>query len=135
MNNFYIKHAQKIRFLLVGCGNTIVGILLFPALYFLLPTMRNHYLFLMIISQIFCITFSYFTNKYWVFKTKKNSFLEYVRFTLFYNIVFLINLIFLPWAVSRWHVNPGKIQLMINVFIAMSSYFWHQYITFKPGTK
>jgi len=135
VNNIYIKHALKMRFLLIGLGNTIVGILFFPILYFVFPGVRGYYLLLMVMSQVFCISFSYVTNKYFVFKIKKMSFLEYIRFTMFYNIAFFINLIFLPFFVSHWHMSPAKIQLMVNFFIVGSSYFWHQYVTFKTEIK
>lgn len=127
----YAKHGLKIRFLCVGGINTLVGITCFPAIYFLVPVVRPHYLFLMVVCQIFCISFSYLTNKYFVFRAKKTSLLEYLRFTCFYNIIFVVNLIILPWLVAHEHFNPALVQLVINIFIAMSSYFWHRHITFK----
>lgn len=131
VTQIYSKHALQIRFLCVGGFNTLIGIVSFPTLYFLIPAMRAHYLLLMTICQIFCISFSYITNKFFVFRTKKTSLLEYLRFTFFYNIVFIANLIVLPFLVTHFHFNPAEIQLVINIFIAISSYFWHRNITFK----
>ena len=131
----YAQHALLIRFLMVGGVNTAVGIFCFPALYFFISTLRTHYLFLMVICQIICISFSYTTNKYFVFRTTGISFWEYLRFTFFYNIIFLINLIILPILVSYWKMNPAKIQLVINIFIAIGSYFWHNHITFSQSNR
>lgn len=131
VTNIYHHRGLEIRFLFIGGINTVIGILFFPCLYYLLPIMHHHYLILMTLSQFFCITFSYLTNKYFVFKTKEKSFIEYLRFTLFYNIVFVINIAILPLLVTYGHFNPAKIQLVINVCIAATSYFWHKHISFS----
>ena len=131
VDNIFTKHALQIRFLCVGGFNTLNGIVCFPLLYFLLPAARTHYVLLMVISQALCISASYATNKYFVFRAKKTNFFEYLRFISFYNIIFIVNLIILPFLVTQWHFNPAKIQLLINISIAVSSYFWHRYITFK----
>lgn len=135
VTNIYHHRGLEIRFLFIGGINTIIGILFFPCIYYLLPFMHNHYLILMILSQFFCITFSYLTNKCFVFRTKEKNFVEYLRFTLFYNIVFAVNLLILPFLVSRYHFNPAKIQLLINIFIAITSYFWHKHISFQALNK
>lgn len=129
--NFYDRHGLEVRYAIIGGVNTTVGIGLFPFLYWLLPNLHSHYLILMILSQFICILFSYVTNKLFVFRSKSKNILEYLRFTLFYNIVFAFNVVLLPIAVKHFGFNPGKLQLAINCCIAVSSYFWHKYITFK----
>ena len=127
--------ALKLRFLMVGGLNTLIGIICFPLMYYLLPFLQSYYLILMLLSQVFCISFSYITNKYLVFKTKQVSLREYLRFTFFYNFVFLINLGVLPLLVKYQHLNPAIVQLCINIFIAVASYFWHTHITFPTSTR
>lgn len=131
VKHFYHQHALKLRFLLVGGCNTLLGIALYPVLYALLTPLRQHYTLLLLITQIICISNSYLTNKYFVFKTKGLNFWEYLRFTFYYNLVFLLNLIMLPVLVKTMHENPAKIQLVLNIFIAVGSYFWHTHLTFK----
>ncbi len=127
----YQRYALQRRFLLVGGFNTLVAITFYPLLCFSVTFFRHHYLLTLILSHVVCITLSYLTQKYLVFKTHGVSFYEYLRFILFYNGVFVINFLLLPLLVQHFHASPGKIQLGINLLIAIGSYFWHQKITFK----
>lgn len=131
LGHFYHKHALKLRFLVVGGVNTLVGIVMYPLLYELLVPMRAHYNWLLVLSQIICITNSYFTNKYWVFKIKTGGLWQYLKFTAYYNLIFLVNLGLLPLLVAMLQVSPAKIQVVINILLAIGSYFWHACLTFK----
>lgn len=131
LRTYYQKHALQWRFVMVGGFNTLIGIITYPLLYLWLVPMRPHYTLLLVMSQVICISNAYVTNKCWVFQTKYYNFGEYLRFTLFYNLVFVLNLILLPILVHTLQVNPAKIQVIISILVAISSYFWHRYVTFK----
>lgn len=131
LKHLYDRHTLKVRFLLVGGCNTLLGIVLFPILYALLIPLQHHYNVLLLLSQIICISNSYLTNKYFVFKTKGINLEEYLRFTFYYNLVFVLNLIILPILVKKTQQSPAEIQLALNVLIAVGSYFWHTHLTFK----
>lgn len=85
----------------------------------------------LIFSQIICITFSFVSNKYFVFKTKGNIKKEYPKFFAFYGIYFLLNLLCLPVMVEMLNMNPIVAQTLLSIAIIVSSYFWHNTITFK----
>jgi putative flippase GtrA len=89
------------------------------------------YIEALIFSQIICITFSFVSNKYLVFKTKGNVKKEYPKFFAFYGIYFLINLLCLPVMVEVLNMNPMIAQTLFSIAIVASSYFWHNLITFK----
>lgn len=125
------KYALQLRFLMVGGFNTLLGIAAYPVLYVVIVPLQSHYNILLVLTHLLCITTSYLTNKYLVFKTRGVCFWEYLRFTLFYNIIFVINLGLLPLLVQWQHLNPAKVQVAINLFIAAASYFWHTYVTFR----
>ena len=93
--------------------------------YFLLLNM------LLLFSQMFCITFSFFTNKYFVFKTKGNVKEEYLRFFAFYGFYLLLNLLCLPFLVEVIQITPILAQTLFSFAIIVSSYFWHNLVTFK----
>lgn len=127
----YQKYALQRRFLLVGGCNTVVGVVTYPLLCGLFVTLHTHYQLTLVLSQIWCISFSYLTNKYFVFKTQGISLREYWRFTLFYNLIFALNFLLLPLLVHGLQLSPAHIQLVINILIVIGSYFWHRRITFK----
>lgn len=126
------RQSKKIRFLIAGGVNTMVGLSVYPLLYLLLEPMGLSYLDVLIISQLICITFSFVSNKYFVFKTQGNLHAEYTKFFVFHAFYFLLNLICLPALVEVFEMNPIIAQTMFSVFIIVTSYFWHNLVTFKP---
>ncbi len=125
------RHQKKIRFLIVGSVNTAVGLAVYPLLYVLLTPFGVGYIKALIFSQIICITFSFVSNKYLVFKTVGNVKKEYPKFFAFYGIYFLINLLCLPVMVEVLNMNPMIAQTLFSIAVVASSYFWHNLITFK----
>lgn len=129
---FLSEHQKKIRFLIAGGINTAVGLAVYPILYVLLKPFGVGYIQALIFAQIICITFSFVSNKYFVFKTKGNTKKEYLKFFSFYGVYFLLNLFCLPLMVEVLNMNPMIAQTLFSIAIILSSYFWHNAITFKP---
>lgn len=126
------RHQKKVRFLMAGGFNTIIGLSVYPALYILLSKFGFGYIEILIPAQIIAITFSFVTNKYFVFKTIGNLKAEYLKFIVFHGIYFFLNLIFLPFFVEIFGMSPILSQIIFSIFVIMLSYSWHTYITFKP---
>jgi putative flippase GtrA len=123
----------EIKYLIVGAFNTAVGLAAFPILYFALERLNIHYMGLLIVSQIICVTSAFFTNKYLVFRTKGNHAREFIRFSSFYMTYFLINLVLTPLLVEVQGLNPVITQLAISVGVVLSSFIWHRKVTFKDA--
>lgn len=122
---------RKLRFLIAGSLNTLVGLGMFPMLFIALEKYKLHYTIILTISQIICITFSYVSNKIMVFKTHGNYIREYGRFLLFHGFYFIVNLAALPAMVEIGHMNPMVSQVFFAFIIIVTSYAWHSRITFK----
>lgn len=118
-------------FLVVGGVNTVIGISIFPLLYYVSRPFAVHYMPLLVVSQILGITFSYLTNKLIVFRTEGWSVAEYLRFATYYGIYFVVNLILLPVCVEMLQQDPVISQLVISVGSVVATYFWHSRITFR----
>lgn len=127
------KHQTKIRYLLAGALNTAIGLAVFPALYFLAAPLKLHYLIILTISQVLCITFAYLSNKFFVFKTSGNYLRETGKFLTFHLSYFLVNLAALPALVEFAGMNPVWAQTLFAVLIIVTSYFWHSRITFSSS--
>ncbi|OIN00904.1 GtrA family protein [Polynucleobacter sp. QLW-P1DATA-2] len=123
---------KKYVFLIAGGVNTLVGFLVYPLLYLALSPVGFGYIQILLAAQIPCITFSFATNKYFVFRTKGNLKKEYLKFTVFYAVILLINLIFLPILVEIFGVSPIISQTLFVALTIVTSFFWHNFITFKP---
>lgn len=127
------RHQTKIRFILTGALNTIVGMTVYPALYFCVTPLKQHYLMILSISQVLCVTFSFLTTKFMVFRTTANYLQEFGKFVTFHASYFLVNLAALPALVEFLGINPVWAQMLFTVLVIVSSYFWHSRITFSAS--
>jgi putative flippase GtrA len=125
-------HQTKARFLAAGALNTALGLAMFPTLMWTLGPRGFHYMVVLVISQVICVTFAYSTQKVLVFRTKGNYISEFGRFILFYVQLYLVNLAVLPFLVEIVHIRPIIAQFCFSVPVIVTSYFWHSRITFKP---
>lgn len=126
-----LKKPSKITlFLIVGLLNTLVGFLLFPCIYFFFSSYQNHYVVMLVVSQILCIINSYLTNKFLVFNTKGNYLSEIPRFFSFHGFYFLITITAIPFCVESFQFSPVVLQLSMSVLVMMLSYLWYNYVTF-----
>lgn len=125
-----VNDKLKVRFILAGIINTVFGLSAYPILYYSLVKFNLHYLVILFISQVICITFSYVTNKVFVFKTTGNLWSEYIKFSSFYLSYFLVNLVALPFMVEILKMNPILAQILFTFVVVISSYFWHSKISF-----
>ena len=126
-------HQTKVRFLLAGALNTAIGLAVYPSLYFLAAPLKLHYLTILVISQVVCVTFAFLTNKFLVFRTSGNYLRESGKFLTFHSFYFLLNLAALPALVELAGMNPVWAQTLFAVLVIVTSYFWHSRITFSSS--
>ena len=132
MKHLFKKHSEKIKFLLTGIWNTIFGYFSFVALFYLFSE-KIHYMILVLISNIISITNSYISYKLYVFKTKGNYLVEYLRFYMVYGGSIVLSLLFLPIFVEIFHIHPLLAMGIILIFTVIISYFGHKHFSFTKG--
>lgn len=130
---FVSRHQTKVRFLLAGALNTVVGLAVYPGLYFLAAPLKLHYLTILAASQVVCVIFAFLTSKFLVFRTSGNYLKESGKFLVFHLSYFLVNLAALPALVELGDMNPVWGQTLFAVLVIVTSYFWHSRITFSSS--
>ena len=125
------RHEMKLRFLIAGGVNTLVGLSIYPLLYLWLEPLGLGYIAILFIASIISVSFSFISLKYFVFKTKGNAGKEYFKYFLFYGFYFSLNLICLPILVEFFKISPIISQTSFSILIIATSYFWHNFITFR----
>jgi putative flippase GtrA len=128
---FLREHETKVRFLLAGALNTTVGLAAYPIFFFTLESFKLHYLTILMVSQIFCISFSFLTSKHLVFRTSGGYLRESLKFATFHLSYLLVNLAALPALVEVAGMKPVWAQTLFAILIIITSYFWHSRITFN----
>ncbi len=122
---------QKLRFLVSGGINVIVGLAVFPALVWASPFLEANYIIALCVAQVICVVFAYLNYKTLVFRTRGNYLAEFVKFTSFYATSFGINLVVLPVLVEVLGVPIVPAQVGFMLVMVVASYFWHARVTFR----
>jgi putative flippase GtrA len=121
---------EKVRYLITGAWNTLVGYLIFALLFALFSGQMN-YMVIMLISNVFSITNAYVSYKFFVFKTPGNYLKEYMRFYVVYGASIVLNIILLPIFVEIFHIHPLISQAIIMTVAIISSYIGHKNFSFR----
>jgi putative flippase GtrA len=122
------SRTQVIRFCAVGVLNTIVGY----GTFFILVNYL-YYLVALLIAHIIGVIHSFLWNKFWIFRTKKVTLVEFIKFFVIYIIVFVVNAVALFVCVDVISVDPKLAQLILLPVITGISFFGQKLWTFKTN--
>lgn len=126
---------KRTRFLVVGGINTAWGIAAYPVFFGMLNPMGIHYLVTLVLSYASSVAFSFTTQKYLVFRTKGNHARELSKFLGLHFVILALNLFALPLFVAVTAGSPVAIQVVLSVFVAIGSYFFHNHVTFQSQSQ
>ncbi|MEO5559121.1 MAG: GtrA family protein [Dokdonella sp.] len=148
-----LLNRREIRFLLAGAYNTVFGYLAFLLVYWTLAAMASAEL-CVAISYLPSLVNAYLVQKYFVFhpagwlsgivrprtppantKPSVGTAAEFVRFSIVNTSVLLINLAFLPLAISYGGMRPPMAQALFLVLAVTVSYFAHRTFSFRSQTR
>jgi putative flippase GtrA len=122
---------RPFRYLVAAGMNTAFGLAIYPALLWIFPWLRVHYMIGLFIAQAMSLCFAYASYKLGVFQTRGGYAREITAFVSFYGVNYAANWIALPALVEIGHIPPIIAQLMFSAAIMITSYFWHSKVTFK----
>jgi putative flippase GtrA len=124
-----LKQDQRLRYLVVGGGNTLWGYLCANILYYTLIS-HLHLLVIGIIANIFSISFSFFTYKTLVFRTKGNWLREYLRCYVVYGVGGILATLAMWGLVDGLHIPFWLAQGLVMGLVVVFSYFGHSRFSF-----
>lgn len=123
---------QIVRFLFIGGLAFIAEYLLFTLIIRLFNSTLFIYNISQTISMITGAIISFFLNKLWAFKTKKNTLLQGIK----YLIVFLLNLLITNILIRIFHDillvnNLLLIKLILVCFTTTWNFFLYKYFVYR----
>lgn len=121
--------SEKIRFLVVGFYNTLVGYLIFLLVHYFFRLHLNSF-WILFLANIFSITHSFYTLKYIVFKKKGNKLKQYSKTCLVYGVTFVFNYLLLLIFVDKLFIDIRISQAIIVCGLALLSFVGHKYFSF-----
>ena len=136
IKNLYIKYEEIINYLIVGVLTTIVSL----GTYFLFV---NTFLsdksdisiqIANVLSWICAVTFAYFTNRIFVFKSKseeKEKIKEFIKFytSRIVSLIMDMSLMFILY--SLMHINDTISKIIVQIFVTIANYILAKLIVFK----
>ncbi|MEI7539397.1 MAG: GtrA family protein [Candidatus Saccharibacteria bacterium] len=126
MEKLLKKHAEKIRFIVVGGLNTLID---FSILFFLVNIFSTPVFFSNIISTSVALVFSFFANKKFTFKSNNSDKLQIVYFLLITLVgLWIIQPIIISLVkllVEQWLLNSSVILLIGKLLATCVTLVWN----------
>lgn len=122
---------QRVRFVLVGGANTVVGYALFVLLQWIAGRYIS-YFGSVVIAHLLSSLLAFWLYRRWVFRVGKGGLvLDFLRFQTVFLIPLAANLIALPFLVTGLKVNVYLAQAAIVVVSVVISFIGHKYFSFR----
>ncbi len=124
----YKKHEEIINYVIAGALTTLVSILSYYLLRFIIP----YYYVNTTLSWILAVSFAFIVNKKYVFKSKENNILEeFIKFIGSRITTLLLEILLMFILVSLLKVNDMIAKLMLQVVILILNYILSKLYVFK----
>ena len=126
-----IGKSVSLRFIGVGTGNTLVGLSVFPAVYFSLGGLTDSLNFLLLVSWLITGSLAFATQRRLVFRVKSRVLHRAGKFLLLQCSLFTANSIALHTVVRELGFGPVPGQLLIAPLIVGAGYLASRYWVFR----
>ena len=124
---------ERIRFVIVGLGNTLLRYLIFVGLGMAFSV--HHYQQILLGSWLLSSFFAFFAYKILVFVTEGNHLKEYLKSLLIWTLSYIINAGFLEVLVKILGINVYFSQAVAIISITVINYLLFKHIAFKREKK
>lgn len=134
IKELFKKYQEIINYLVIGVLTTIVSLLTYYLLVYTIldPNKALELQCANIISWILSVTFAYFTNRIYVFKTNnKISLKEAISFYLSRVTTLLLDMGLMYIFVSMLKYNDKLIKLVVQFIVIILNYILSKFIVFK----
>lgn len=138
--SLYKKHGMKIRFVVVGVWNTLLGygvFVLFDVLFSgIFETRYMAYMTANVLSNVIAVLNAYIFHKFVTFRIRtkgRSAIVEFFRFSLTYVGTFLLSILLLPLCVEFIGLNPRLAAAVIILICVIVSYVGHSRFSFRKA--
>ena len=121
---------EKIRYILVGGYNTVLSYLIFCFLNYVFAQ-HLHYLAILAISTFISVINSFFCFRFFVFRSQKNLWQEYLKVNIVYLGYLACNSLLLFIMKDLLNIDVLVAQLICIAIITTAVYFIHKNFSFK----
>lgn len=120
---------QRVRFLIVGGWNTVIGYLIFVGMHILFGVYLGN-AWVVVAAYAVALPLSFLMQKLFVFIGTGGWLRQFGRFVLANSAVFVANLLFLPLFVSATGIGALPSQALFVFVSTIVSYLAHKHFSF-----
>lgn len=132
IRSLYQKHGDILRYLIIGGITTAINIVSFWILSTLLAL---HYNVANVLAQVLAISFAFFGNKWFVFKSQtegaKALLMEAARFALSRLVTMLFSVLFMRVAVGTFLIGANVANLFNQGLMIILNYALSRLVVFR----
>ena len=121
--------SGKVRYVVVGAWNTLVGYCIFLVFYLLLSP-SWHYLVIALLSHMLAVLNALITYRRFVFRSSAPRWPEYLRFNLSSGVVVALQMASLAMLVGGFGLHPLLAQAVTVVLSVTVGYVVHKHYSF-----
>jgi putative flippase GtrA len=123
---------ERVRFLIIGGFNTVIGYALFAALQITVGHVIG-YLGSLYVSYLLGVALAFVMHRRFTFQKHGtgNVVVDFLRFASVYVVSLAINTVVLPLLVEVAGLDPLIAQAITVVITTLVSYFGHKYFSFR----
>ena len=129
---YWFKLNKKLRFLLVGGGNTVFSFLVFTIG---ISWFQWNYQVVLIITYLLSVNFSILSMRSLVFEGKGNLAKEYAKAAFVYLSLLLLNYAFLFLFIDLFAWNEIVAQFLYTLLAPISTFVLHNKFSFSSAKK
>ena len=136
IKQIYVKNREIIVYLIVGVLTTLVSLGVYYGLVLTIldPNKALELQAANVTSWIAAVTFAYFANRIFVFKSKnKNMLKEGIKFCSSRIFTLLIDMLIMFIMVTLLHLNDKIAKIVVQVVVTVLNYIISKFIVFKKN--
>ena len=122
--------SEKLRFLVVGAGNTLIGYVCFLLMFALLDPWVGT-VAILVAAYLLALPIAFVNQRLLVFRSRSPLLREFGRFLLANSTIFLINVVALPICIKFFEGDARVVQGGFVMVSTIASYFVHKYFSFS----
>ena len=130
--NLYKKYEEIINYIVVGGATTIISILSYYLFRIILSSNTNlNVQISTVFSWIVAVTFAYFANRIFVFKSNNSRKTEAVKFVTSRIMSLLIEMLVMFILTSVVKINDKVAKVLVQFIIVILNYLFSKIFVFK----
>lgn len=130
--DLYKKYEEIINYIIVGGMTTVISILSYYLFRLIFSNNSNFYIQLStVLSWIVAVTFAYFSNRIFVFKSKNSKSLESVKFVTSRIMSLLIEMLVMFILTGILKINDKIAKILVQFIIVILNYLFSKIFVFK----